>query len=95
MFFLMDFLANDDSLPKLSTGEKKKERERERANGQGLMKFVCMCVWKGQGGVCNVLLMSVIIPHSGNAKLVCLRERERRAQVCLRQKWKLITRHSY
>jgi len=46
------------------------------------MKFVCMCVWKGQGGVCNVLLMSVIIPHSGNAKLVCLREREREEHRC-------------
>ncbi len=54
------------------TGEKKeseRKREREQANGQGLMKFVCVCLRKGQGGVCNVLLMSVIIPHSGNAKV--------------------------
>lgn len=36
-----------------------------------------MCERKGQGGVCNVLLMSVIIPHSGNAKRVRLRERDK------------------
>lgn len=38
--FLMAFLANDDSLYKLST----RVRERDRANGQGLMKFACVCV---------------------------------------------------